>query len=144
MSFTVTAAILLFHLLQPAASCQVRLGEALGIKFVKQVKEPKKVKAKLKDYVRSVKTLERLKGVQRREAEELQKMPDFGIPDQTKLMESLLEHDHYKHNFNGFLRQYYSFVLRCHCLMNMQGRYRGLGEQAECFKLIDISKFGFP
>lgn len=131
--------VLEFNRLTGHNSWQVRLGEALGIKFAK-LKEPKKVKAKLKDYVQSVRTLERLKGAQRREAEELNKMSELGIPEQNKLMESLLEHDHYKHNFNGFLRQYYSFVLRCHCLMNMQGRYRGMGDQAECFKLIDISK----
>jgi hypothetical protein len=71
---------------------------------------------------------------------EYNKLEKFNIPNRDKIMTTLLERDFYTHNFNGLIHQYYSYVLRSYCLMNMQDRYRGLDKNAPCLSLIDISK----
>ncbi|CAG7826591.1 unnamed protein product [Allacma fusca] len=75
-----------------------------------------------------------------KEKQEFSKLEEFNIPNRGKIMTTLLETDFYTHNFNGLIRQYYSYVLRSYCLMNMQDRYRGLDKNAPCLSLIDISK----
>ncbi|ODN06636.1 hypothetical protein Ocin01_00050 [Orchesella cincta] len=66
----------------------------------------------------------------------------FGIPDQGKALESLLDKETVHFDFGGLMRQYYSYVLRSYCLINMQDRYRGSSKFSDCFTSIDIAKVG--
>ncbi|CAL8111704.1 unnamed protein product [Orchesella dallaii] len=66
----------------------------------------------------------------------------FGIPDQTKALEDLLDKETVHFDFGGLMRQYYSYVLRSYCLINMQDRYRGSSKFSDCFTSIDIARVG--
>lgn len=64
----------------------------------------------------------------------------FGVPDQAKALDSLLDSDAVDFDFGKLMRQYYSYVLRSYCLINMQDRYRGANHSAACLTSIDLSR----
>ncbi|OXA58930.1 hypothetical protein Fcan01_05948 [Folsomia candida] len=74
--------------------------------------------------------------------DELSQLKQFGIPSQTRLVDALLDADAVQYDFGGLMREYYSYVLRSYCLINMQDRYRGASSHSKCFTTIDVSKIG--
>jgi hypothetical protein len=65
---------------------------------------------------------------------DLNRLQDFGIPEQRRLLNLILHSDFGDYEFGGYMRECYSPVLRGFCAMNMQVI---INEKHECNQTLE-------